>query len=135
MAAGGGYPGHERGWWGVTKDELNRMFPNASQAFINANAISSIAGPWPNPIVECPARHESLAKDQGKEAATGRLHIRFVSVRKRLCDPDNLSVKWLLDCLRFIGAIQGDEPDKITLEVTQRKAVKGEQEYTEIEIT
>lgn len=40
----------------------------------------------------------------------------------------------MLDCLRFIGAIPGDEPDKITLETTQRKVQKGETEHTEITI-
>jgi hypothetical protein len=47
----------------------------------------------------------------------------------------SLSEKWTLDCLRYIGVIRGDEPDKITLETTQRKAAKGEAEHTLITIT
>ena len=41
----------------------------------------------------------------------------------------------MLDCLRYCQAIRGDEPDKITLETTQRKTEKGEEEFTLIEIT
>ena len=46
----------------------------------------------------------------------------------------NLSVKWLLDACRYARIIRGDEPEKITLEVTQRKCAKGEREHTIIEI-
>lgn len=117
----------------MTRDEIKTRFPHASEAFIRAN--SNLDHPRPFAVMERVARHEPLEKDQGQEATTGRLHIRFVSVRKRLCDPDNLSPKWLLDCLRFSKIIPGDEPEKITLEVTQRKTRKGEQEHTIITIT
>jgi len=79
--------------------------------------------------------HGTLAAQPVEAPATSRVHIRFESVRKRLCDPDNLSEKWTLDCLRYIGVIRGDEPDKITLETTQRKAAKNEAEHTQIIIT
>lgn len=77
----------------------------------------------------------ALAARKGKARNSGIVHVRFESVRKRLCDPDNLSPKWLLDSLRYAGIICGDEPDKITLEVTQRKCAKGEAEHTLITIT
>lgn len=77
----------------------------------------------------------ALATGKIEAQDSRRVHIRFESVRQRLCDPDNLSEKWLLDCLRNCGAIAGDEPDKITLETTQRKAAKGEEEHTQITIT
>ena len=83
-------------------------------------------------------RHPSagpLAKDEGEEGRAGRVHLRIVSIRKRLLDPDNLSVKWLIDCLRYSSIIRGDEPDKITLQVEQRKCAKGEAEATEIWLT
>jgi hypothetical protein len=75
-----------------------------------------------------------LGKNQDESGTTTRVHIRFVSVRKRLIDPDNLAEKWLLDCLRNCRAIDGDEPEKITLETTQRKVTKGEAEHTRIDI-
>ena len=88
-----------------------------------------------NPKLECDIGPEPLAQDKAEKGATGRVHIIFISRRKRLCDPDNLSVKWLLDCLRYCGAIAGDEPEKITLEVKQEKCTKGQCPETIIEIT
>jgi len=85
--------------------------------------------------LEQDTRHGSLAKKPIETHTTSRVHIRFESVRKRLLDPDNICEKWTLDCLRYIGVIRGDEPDKITLETSQRKAEKGEEERTEITIT
>ena len=76
-----------------------------------------------------------LEAREGENGRAGRVHIRFVSVRKRLLDPDNLAEKWMLDCLRYCGAVPGDEPDKITLETTQRKTAAGEEEHTLIEVT
>lgn len=85
--------------------------------------------------LERPTCDESLASDKGEKEASGRVHFKFVSVRKRLIDPDNVSVKWLLDCCRRIGIVAGDEHDKVTIETAQRKAEKGEEEHTIIEIT
>lgn len=88
-----------------------------------------------NSKLECPPGNVPLEAKQGQAYPAGRIHIRFVSFRKRLCDPDNLSVKWLLDCLRYCGAIDGDEPDKITLEVHQEKVKLQSSERTEITIS
>lgn len=91
--------------------------------------------PRKTPKLERAALDATLGAAEGKEEAPGRVHIRFESARKRLLDPDNLSEKWALDCLRYVGVIRGDEPDKITLETTQRKCAKDEEEHTEIVIT
>ena len=80
------------------------------------------------------AGDEPLAASKGEKEASGRVHFKFVSVRKRLIDPDNVSVKWLLDCCRRIGLVAGDEHDKITLETAQRRANKNEEEHTEVTI-
>ena len=114
----------------MTPDGLKRLFPNASASTLAANA----EGAGKTPKLERDPSNAALEAEQGEEGASSRVHIRFVSVRKRLLDPDNLSEKWLLDCLRYCGAIRGDEPDKITLETTQRKARKGEEEHTLVEI-
>ena len=87
------------------------------------------------PILERHSCTGALAKDEGEEGGAGRVHLRIVSIRKRLLDPDNLSVKWIIDCLRYSSIIRGDEPDKITLQVEQRKCAKGEAEATQIYIT
>ena len=91
--------------------------------------------PHPLSLLERNPCTGTLAKDEGEEGRAGRVHLRIVSIRKRLLDPDNLSVKWLIDCLRYSSIIRGDEPDKITLQVEQRKCAKGEAEATEIWLT
>ena len=91
--------------------------------------------PHPLPELERHLSTGTLAKDEGEEGGASRVHLRIVSIRKRLLDPDNLSVKWLIDCLRYSSIIRGDEPDKITLQVEQRKCAKGEAEATEIWLT
>ena len=87
------------------------------------------------PELERDSSPGTLATNEGEEIGAGRVHLRIVSIRKRLLDPDNLSVKWIIDCLRYARIIQGDEPDKITLQVEQRKCAKGEAEATQIFIT
>lgn len=120
--------------------QLKRLFPNASQSVLQANACDygnsnfDLNGSGKTPKLERAHGHGSLEAPQAKEANPERVLIRFVSVRKRLLDPDNLSEKWLLDCLRYCGIIRGDEPEKITLETTQRKCQRGEAEHTEISI-
>lgn len=91
--------------------------------------------PHPLPELEHNPCTGTLATHEEQEADSSRVHLRVVSIRKRLLDPDNLSVKWLIDCLRYARIIQGDEPDKITLQVEQRKCAKGEAETTQIFIT
>lgn len=112
---------------------LLKLFPNATRSTLAANA--DLDRPRTDTKLERHPRHEPLAAHRLQKKGQGRVHIRFVSVRKRLLDPDNLCEKFLLDCLRNCGAIDGDEPDKITLETTQRRAAKGEAEHTLIEVS
>ena len=118
---------------------IRRLFPHASQSLIAANEQD-----YGKPYIESDGQiaklertacDEPLATGKGKKEASGRVHFKFVSVRKRLIDPDNVSVKWLLDCCRRIGLVAGDEHDKVTIETAQRKAEKSEEEHTIIEIT
>jgi hypothetical protein len=124
----------------VNPHQILRLFPNASKSLLKVNAHDygthdQTDNSGTVAKLEQDSRHGALAEKPIETPATGRVHIRFESVRKRLCDPDNLSEKWTLDCLRYIGVIRGDEPDKITLETTQRRTEKGEAEHTEITIT
>lgn len=104
------------------------------QMLLKRNPSLSIGDTGTIAELERPARDRPLAAREAKASNSGAVHIRFVSVRKRLLDPDNISEKWVLDCLRFANIIRGDEPDKITLETTQRKAAKTEAEHTEVTI-
>lgn len=114
----------------MTSREFLRRFPNASASCIAANSDSS----GKDSKLEPDPGNSALPALQDEARPARRIHVRIVSVRKRLCDPDNLSPKWLLDCLRYCGAIRDDTPEEITLETTQRKAKKGEQEHTVIEL-
>lgn len=118
---------------------IRRLFPHASQSLIAANEQD-----YGKPYIESDGQitkleraacDEPLAASKGKKEAFGRVHFKFISVRKRLIDPDNVSIKWMLDCCRRIGLVAGDEHDKVTVETSQRKAEKGEEENTIIEIT
>ena len=117
----------------MTSHEIKRRYPNASTSFLKANSTDHCAGQ--DTKLERPSRVAPLETHQDQEAAATGFHIRFVSVRKRLCDPDNLAAKWLLDCLRYCGIIDGDEPEKISYEIGQRKCQKHETEHTIIEVT
>lgn len=114
----------------MTREEILSRYPRASESFLKANL--TVENSRENPKLEFAPSHDSLETHPSQEGSTGKLHIRFISHRQRLCDPDNLSVKWLLDCLRYCGAIAGDEPEKITLEVTQQKVKLKSDEFTEI---
>lgn len=111
----------------MNPNQLRRLFPNASPDCLAENTRQDAE-------LERDTSNAPLEAVEGQKGAAGRLLIRFVSVRKRLLDPDNLSEKWLLDCLRNCGAIEGDEPEEISLETGQRKVEKGEAEFTLIEI-
>ena len=84
--------------------------------------------------LELPARSDSLEADQKQKASPERVHIRVVSVRKRLCDPDNVAEKYLLDCLRYARLLKDDTAQDISLETAQRKCQKGEEEHTILEV-
>lgn len=117
----------------MTREDLQRLFPNASKSTLRANLSLEAAIPDPKPR----QREEELAGGhEGEAQGPGLRHCRFTLVRKKLLDVDAkyASVKDLLDCLAIIGIIHGDKEGQITLEVNQRKAAKGEEECTMITV-
>lgn len=94
-----------------------------------------------NPFSEHSAEMESVAEVGGEigHESTGdnRHRVRIVSRRVRLCDPDNLvgGVKHLVDSLRLSGVIPEDNPQAITLEVTQEKVGSYKDEETWVEVS
>ena len=91
----------------------------------------------PPPVTQPPLFDEPLSEVEGKEGDPSRLLVRIESVRKhKLLDTDNLygGAKFYCDFLRYCGAIPDDTEDQIELKVTQRKAKKGEEEKTIIEV-
>lgn len=116
----------------MKKNDLLKMFPNASQEFIQQNTATEDTGS--DAAMECNPRNESLAKTQVQKTTTGRVLIRVTSSRKRLADEDGLCEKYFVDCLRYAGLISGDSPEQAKIETSQRKVEKGEEESTLIEI-
>lgn len=112
---------------------IARLFPHASKSLLAANAHDYGSGKAAEPQ---PAdRKQPLARNRAPEkTGADRFHLRIVSVRKRLCDPDNIVAKWTIDALRYAGIIPDDTPEILTLEITQRKRAKGEAEHTLIEL-
>lgn len=120
-------------------ERQRNLIPSAVRASMEAAELHHHANhpdhPRQNPEPQSTDREGQLVRTREAEKdGTGRVHIRIVSVRKRLLDPDNLVPKWYIDCLRYCGLIREDTPEAVTLETSQRKCAKGEAERTEITI-
>ena len=113
----------------MNRQQILEKFPKASESFIRANEDNRVS---PSPVPQRPVRNEPLATTEGKESHAGRISVRVTSYRKRLIDPDNLCVKYFIDCLRYAGILRDDTAACVALTVAQEK-VK-ENERTEIEL-
>ena len=78
----------------------------------------------------------AAGKDQAQNHDLPRYRVRITSVRKRLCDADNLCVKHHIDAIRKLGLIPDDSPAVIELIVRQRtlKEAFVKTEGTQIEV-
>jgi Holliday junction resolvase RusA-like endonuclease len=79
-------------------------------------------------------RDERVATGSGETEGPVRTIVRIRSFRTRLCDPDNICPKYLIDALRYAGAINDDREKDICLQVTQHKVAHLKEERTEVEI-
>lgn len=94
-----------------------------------------------DPFAKYSPRYESVGEVKGKEGdelkGIRRHKVRIISRRVRLCDPDNLvgGQKHLIDSLRLAEIIPEDDPQAITLEVSQEKVKHYKEEETWIEVS
>jgi len=94
-----------------------------------------------NPFLEHTTRYESVGsskrEERNAEGGDDRHRVRIISKRVRICDPDNLvgGVKYLVDSLRGAEIIPEDDPQAITLEVSQEKVKTYKEEETWVEVT
>jgi hypothetical protein len=94
-----------------------------------------------NPFLEHASGYESVGESKREERdAEGhddRHRVRIISKRVRICDPDNLvgGVKYLVDSLRAADIIPEDDPQAITLEVSQEKVKTYKEEETWVEVS
>lgn len=118
----------------MTRRELLRRYPNASETFLEANA-SDPPG-VPDPVAQPDSGRESARPDRGESPGPSRSRprVKIYSFRRTLVDPDNLFVKPLVDAIRYEHLIEDDSLKHIVLEVSQRKVDKPEEEGTVVEI-
>ena len=116
----------------MTRNEILRRFPKATESFIQAN-LDADATPQAA-VVERDSSHAPLAAEEVQRPIGARFLVRITSVRKRLLDEDNLCEKYHVDLCRYAGVIPDDAPDKVKIEVSQRKAQKGERESVFLEV-
>jgi hypothetical protein len=94
-----------------------------------------------NPFTESTFAVESvgsLERKKGDDEGSREIHrVRIISMRVRICDPDNLvgGQKHLIDALRLARVIPEDDPQSITLQVCQRKVKSYKEEETWVEVT
>lgn len=77
---------------------------------------------------------DALAAPQIEGGHRPRFLVRITSIRKRLLDEDNLVGKYHTDLLRYAGILPSDAPGEASIQATQRKTAKGEEERTLIEV-
>ena len=116
----------------MTAEEIKSKFPNASRAFISANLDSGQAS---SPVAKPAVCNESVAAEERETGHTGRVRVSIVSYQRRLTDPDNLTPKYFLDCLRDSKLIRDDSAKQIELFVSQEKVKDKSAEGTLISIT
>jgi len=94
-----------------------------------------------NPFLEHAFEVESVGDikaEKGDDASSSGRHIvRIISLRVRICDPDNLvgGCKHLIDALRLARVIPEDDPKAIILKVGQKKVSTYPKEKTWVEVT
>lgn len=119
----------------MPNDALADLLAKGSPSFRAANAhLLSIPPDRPRPTAEpqpAPKRRiQKKSKDETRNPI--RYLVRITSIRRILLDEDNLVPKWHVDTLRYAGILHSDAPGACHIITTQRKALKQEQEHTEI---
>jgi hypothetical protein len=119
----------------VTANELRKLYPNCSEAFVRANATAAVGG-LQNTVTQFDPGQAVALSDGRKENSAGdaRLRVTITSYRRRLLDPDNPCPKFLIDALRYAHLIPDDSPAYITLEIRQKLVDTKAQEGTLVEI-
>lgn len=114
----------------MNEHKLKRLFPKASDAFIQANSDKDTKE---DGKLESNTINEPLAETQPKKGVPERLSVVVESRRHRELDKYNLFDKFWVDCLRYAGIIPGDSPKEIEHYLFQTIIPKTEKE--EIVIT
>ena len=108
--------------------KLNELSPELRRKILSASGAGQTAK------LERNSCNAALEQAQTQAGDTSRVLVRITSIRKRLLDEDNLAEKYHVDCCRYAGLLHSDQPGETKIEVSQRKAGKGEPEETIVEI-
>lgn len=123
----------------MTREELLKQFPHASEQFLRANASDAVrrvsvavGRAAPGAVVERDLRDGPLAAGKAESADPGKFLVRVTSYRRRLIDEDNLCEKYHVDCCRYAGILPGDSAAEAHIETRQEKVRSKAEERTEI---
>lgn len=117
----------------MTRNEIVRRFPNATESFIKANLDPDDSG-------ICPNKQQSIKRSplertaEGEGPSPSRFEIRFTIYSVRPLDWDNYHVKECQDAIVRSGMLHGDHWSILRGSVNPQKAHSTEEERTVIEI-
>lgn len=115
----------------MTRNEILRRYPRASEAFIKANLYDGLAS---NSKRESDPPNEPVAKKERAGSDVGFCTVLLTSYRLRLLDEDNIWGKYMVDSIKNAGLIRDDSPAWCKIETIQIKVKQPEDERTEIVI-
>lgn len=112
---------------------IRKLFPNASASLFKANKADHKPS---SPKSQYHAQLQPLAAADKEKGNSAPCKVGIISYRRRLLDIDNLygGVKWFVDALRYERVIRDDDPQSITLHVSQVKVKTKQEQVTVIEI-
>lgn len=122
----------------MTADELRARFPNASEAFITANADKNYAGRLPPAKPQRPEgqplERPAPGEASGRSVTSPRHRIRFTIYSVHPCDWDGYHIKELQDMLVRAAILPDDNWGFLQGEIVSEKAHTKADERTEITI-
>jgi hypothetical protein len=124
----------------MTREELQRLYPNASEAFIRRNAdpetgVAALRPTDAQPDEGKPLVRRRPRKETSGESTAGRLRIRFTVYAVRPADWDGYDIKHLQDMLVRAEMLPDDNWRILSGEVRSEKVHSKEEEKTVVEIT
>lgn len=122
----------------MTKNEILRRLPNASQSFLKANAEdcpSSLPTQYQEPVKGSPLERVPKRAKKGSHGPLERIGLGFSVWATRPADPDGWDFKEIIDALVGAKILDGDRWDKLYIAwIHSQKVYSRNEERTEISI-
>ena len=110
----------------MNESDFKNLLSRGSKTFQSINNPTRDSRP-PTKL-ESTLSNEPLATSQAKDENSRRCTIRYLNIRRRLLDSENLATKYHTDAMRYFGILKDDTYEMLKVEPDQRKAKKGEEE-------